>query len=114
MKSSKRLIKSSERVIKSSERLIMSAERLIKSSERLINASERLILCRGNDLVCRCDNVLCLRYIFLEVHISTTTYLKAFILGPYVLCEAGFPFLPSDHRVHARGLGLQGPNSVHV
>ena len=46
--------------------------------------------------------------------ILTPTYQKSFILGPYVLCEAGFPFMPSDHRVHARGLGLQGPNPVHV
>ena len=29
-------------------------------------------------------------------------------------CEAGFPFMPSHQRVHARGLGLQGPNLVHV
>ena len=51
---------------------------------------------------------------FLEVNILTTTYQKAFILGPYVPCEVGFPFMPSDHRVHARGKGLQGQNPVHV
>ena len=46
---------------------------------------------------------------YLDNHLS-----EAFILGPYELCEAGFPFMPSDHRVHARGMGLQGPNPVHV
>ena len=89
------------------ERLIKSSERLIKSSERLIKSWERVILCRRDDL-------LYLRLSFLEVHILTTTDQKAFILEPYVLCGAGFPFMPSDHRVNARGLGLQGPNPVHV
>ena len=103
-----------ERLIKSSERVIMPWERLIKSSERLIKSWERVILCRRNDLVCRRDDLLYLRLSVLEVHILTTPDQKAFILEPYVLCEAGFPFMPSDHRVHARGLGLQGPNPVHV
>ena len=98
----------------SRERLIKSWERLIRSSERLIKSWERVILCRRNDLVCRRDDLSYLRLSFLEVHILTTTYQKAFILGPYVLCEAGFSFMPSDHRVHASGLGLQGPNAVHV
>ena len=109
-----RLIKSWERLIKSWERLIKSSERLIKSSKRLIKSWERVILCRRNDLLYRRDDLLDLRLSFLEVHILTTTDQKAFILELYVLCEAGFPFMPSDHRVHARGLGRLCPNPVHV
>ena len=70
----------------------MSSERLSMSSRRLIMFALKFS-----------------RSPYFDNHLS-----EAIILGPYVLCEAGFPFMPSDHRVHARGLGLQGPNPVLV
>ena len=40
---------------------------------------------------------------FLEVHILTTTYQKAFILGPLVPSRVSFLTITSDPWVHAAG-----------
>ena len=90
----------------------MSRDDLLCHCDELICRCDKL-LCHGNDLLKRGNDLLCLRLCFLEVHILTTTYQKAFILGPYVPYQVGFPFMPSDYRVQARGIGLQGSNQEH-
>ena len=42
---------------------------------------------------------------FSKSHILTSTYQKAFILGPYILCRVSFYTMTSDPRVHAQGWG---------
>ena len=54
----------------------------------------------GQNLV-HLQNMVFQSYKFLEVHILTTTYLKAFILGPWVPDRVGFHSMTSD--------SLQGP-----
>ena len=54
-----------------------------------------------------------LRQSFLEVHILTTIYQKAFILGPYVPFRTSFHSMTSEAIVHARGWA-RGQNQIHL
>ena len=65
---------------------------------------------RGHNLV-HLKKVVFLYLSFLEVHILTTTYEIAFILGPYVRCRVTFDSTSLDHMVHS-GTGARGQNLV--
>ena len=76
--------------------------------------------CSRYDMLCYlCKRSMLFRVFFfpisasklLEVHILTTTYQKALILGQ-VPCRVGLLSTTSDPRVHAHGWGLTSKSSV--
>ena len=54
-----------------------------------------------------------LRHSFLDIHILTTTYQKAFKLGPYVSYRVGFHSMTLDPG-SMPGNGARGKNIVHL
>ena len=66
---------------------------------------------RGQNVV-HLQNVVFLIQSFLEVHILTTTYQKAFILRPYVPSRVLFNYMTSDPRVHDQGWGSRSEYST--
>ena len=68
---------------------------------------------RGQNVV-HLQNVVFLLQSFLEVHILTTIYQKAFILRPYVPCRVLFHAMTSDPRVHGQGWGSRSESSTSL
>ena len=63
---------------------------------------------RGQNLV-HLQNVGFLRQSFPEVQTLTTTYKKAFLLGPYVACKVCYKSMTSDPRVELEVKMYGGP-----
>ena len=68
----------------------------------------------------RGQNVVHLQYVvflpqsFLEVHILTTIYQKAFIIKPYEPCRVPFHSMTSDPMVNDQGWGSRSESSTSL
>ena len=65
-------------------------------------------------IVVKLQNMAFLFQSFLEVHILTTTYQKAFILRPNVPCKCLLHSLTSDPRVHGQGWDSMSESSTSL
>ena len=66
---------------------------------------------RGQNVV-HLQNAVFLLQSFLEVDILTITYMKAFVLRPYVPCRVLFRSMRSDPRVFGKRLGSRSESST--